>query len=144
MSEARLAETGTNGRDSDELTARQRKALPFLVSASSRERGCKAAGIGRSTLTEWLKEPAFTRALEDAEAMAFREALGRVQRLTDSAAGALEALLGSDTESIRLRAAAEVLGTSMKAREEITLEERLMALEARIEEVGRAPARLRP
>lgn len=127
-----MAESGTNGRGSEELTLRQRKTIPHLVAASSRERGCKAARIGRSTLTEWLKQPAFAEALRSAEALAYREALATVQKATGEAAEVLRGLLASESEAIRLRAASELLAFSMKSRDAVEIEERLEAIEARM------------
>lgn len=128
-----MAETGANGQDS-ELTPRQRRAIAHLVAAPTREAGCKLANVGRSTLTAWLAQPAFTLALREAEDAAYRESLVAVQRLGARAVEALEGLLASEIESIRLRAAVEVLGFALKARDQVEIEERLAALEARTTE----------
>ncbi|MBI4563852.1 MAG: hypothetical protein HY716_04065 [Planctomycetes bacterium] len=127
-----LAENAANWRDSGRLTPRQRRAIPFLVASPTREAGCEAAGVSRSTLSEWLRQPAFAGALEAAEDAAFREALGRVQKATGKAAAALEALLESGTESVRLRAAVELLGVALRVRDVVVLEERLASLESRL------------
>ncbi|MBI2900068.1 MAG: hypothetical protein HYY17_07770 [Planctomycetes bacterium] len=130
-----VAENGEKWRDSeDALTARQRKAIPILVSSTTREAGCDAAKIARSTLSKWLNDPSFVKALENAEARAYCASLARVQRLAGSAAEALEGLLRSEVESIRLRAAVEILTHGLKARDAIEIDERLAALEARLVE----------
>lgn len=125
-----MANSSNNGHE--ELTHRQRRALPCLVSAPSYERGCKLAGIGRRTLTGWLGQATFRRALRDAEGSAYRAALAEVERGMSKAARTLRHLLRSENEGIRLRAAAEMLGVAFKAREVGAIEDRLREIEAKL------------
>ena len=124
-----MAQAGTNGHD---LASRQRRAIPHLVGSASYEAGCRKAGIGRSTLTKWLGQERFINALRAAESQSYREALVTIERATGEAAETLRALLTSDNESIRLRAATELLAFSLKGREAVEVEDRLRALEARL------------
>lgn len=121
---------GANGREFEAgLSRKQARALPLLVAAANREAGCAAANVGRSTLTRWLAEVPFREALRAAEDLAYREALRDVQRASGEAVEVLRALLASEVESIRLRAAVEILAHGMKARDAVEIEERLAVLE---------------
>jgi hypothetical protein len=57
-------------------------------------------------------------------------AMARLTRTTTRAAGVLRALLESEDEKVRLRAAQQVLEQATRLRESVTLEQRLRALEA--------------
>jgi hypothetical protein len=121
-----------NGRD---LTAKQKRAIPHLSAAPSREEGCRRAAIGRSTLTRWLSEPSFRRALAEAQDETYQEALRDVQRAVGEAVEVLRGLLKVDTEGVRLRAAGEILAFGLRARDALVIEERLQALEERVMEI---------
>jgi hypothetical protein len=111
------------------LNQRQLRAIPILASATTWKAGCKAAGVGTSTVRRWMDEPTFAHVLREAEAALYLEGLRRVQRAAGSAADTLRKLLGSKVEAIRLRAAEMLLSLGMKTRDALELEERLAAIE---------------
>lgn len=121
-----MAQTGTNGQ---ELNPRQRRVIPHLVGSPTYEQGCRRAKIGRSTLTVWLSQPTFLTALRQAEDHAYREALVIIQRASTGAAETLRELLKSENESIRLRAATELLSFGLKSRDAVEIEDRVRILE---------------
>jgi len=54
----------SKAKEKAELTERQRKAIPFLVSSPTYTEGCKKAKINKTTLYNWLKEPEFKAELD--------------------------------------------------------------------------------
>ena len=113
-----------------ELSGPQMKTIACLVAANSIEEAAKAARVSRSTVHRWLQEEAFRAELGRARAALFNETMARLQSATAASVTVLGELLKSKHEAIRLRAAGLVLGTGLKAREVIDLEERVRRLEA--------------
>jgi len=112
-----------------ELTPPQARAVAALVLCESIEAAAAECGTSRSTIHRWLHDPAFARELRKARAAMFDEALAELQDATREGVRELRMLLKSKHEAVRLRAAALVLASSMKARESIELAERVRVLE---------------
>lgn len=119
-----------------ELTPKQRRAVAALVEHGEIQAAATAANVARSTLYEWLQQPAFTSALRDAEAAALRELTRGLLALGKRATGAIAGVLDDPdaTAAAKLRAADVVLGKLLQLRELVELEERVAALEQRIGE----------
>jgi len=123
-------ETNTNPNG---LTARQEKLLSILAGNPNIQAAAKAAGIGRSTVHRWLKEPAFREELTRRRNMALTEAMNSVQAYTAQAVEELVKLLGSSNEWIRRQVCMDVLNCSHKIREVEQIEQRLDAIEKAME-----------
>ena len=118
--------------DSEALTERQRRLIPFLLTSRSTEEACRRARINKSTVYEWMKDQAFRNELKLQRAAVIDEAL---QTLKGSIVKATETLvrhLGSKRENISIRAAEKIIEFAQKAIEQEDLEKRLEELEARI------------
>jgi hypothetical protein len=115
--------------DGPGLTARQRRALPFILEAPTMEAGARAAGVSKTTLYEWLKRDPFRAQLEAARADLFKEGMGALKGAAGKAARRLIELLDSKNENTRRLTAREVLALSMRIDETEGLEKRIEALE---------------
>ncbi|WP_376793088.1 phBC6A51 family helix-turn-helix protein [Thermoflexus sp.] len=123
------------------VTPRQRRAIEALVTFGTTQAACEVAGVSRTTLYRWLRQPAFRQALAEAE----RAALAELQRdllvLARGAKDALKDALASEDLRQRLRAADMVLGRLLQLHEMMNLEERLAELEKAVESLTKGEAR---
>jgi transposase len=83
------------GSKPDGLTARQEKLLSFLAGNPNIQAAANAAGIGRTTVHRWLKDPAFREELTRRRNRALTEAMNSVQAYTAQAVEELIKLMGS-------------------------------------------------
>ncbi len=119
------------------LTAKQVKALEALLDGANVQDAASAAGVNRKTVARWLQEPAYwklyqvnsRRGLE----LAARRLTGKLDMAVDMVASVME-----DDEApagVRLRAAQQVIEGSLKLLDATDIQERLAALEERLEHV---------
>ena len=115
------------------LSTKQQAAIAALLSSPSITEAAEASGIGRSTMHRWLEDPEFKQALSAAEAEAISSAVRRmVGDMSDNLATMRD--IRDDKESsaaLALRAAIALDASLLKWREIASIEERLVALEAR-------------
>jgi len=134
------AETGgirhpaAGGLRLDGLRPHQRRAIPHLVAAVTRDAGSRAAGISRSTLTAWLTDPKFRAALRRAEDSAFGEVLDHVRKCVTRSVAILAGLASSRRvpPAVRAGAASKLLDVGLKVHETIHFHDRLSAIEERL------------
>jgi hypothetical protein len=120
----------------EELTARQLRAIPYLLGAPSVEEGCKRARVSKAAVYEWLKEETFRRELKRQRDAVIERALDSLKGSISKATETLVKLLDSDKEAIQARAAEDIIEFTQKAIETEELEKRIAALEARVIEQG--------
>ncbi len=89
----------------DALSPRQQSALPVVALSTSLTHAAQAAGVGRSTLTRWMNDPAFrseiVRVRQEAAELARQEMQGMMLR----AASVINNAMDDADPAIRLRAA---------------------------------------
>ena len=121
------------------LSTKKQAAIAALLTSPSITEAAEASGIGRSTMHRWLEDPEFKQALSAAEADAISSAVRRmIGDMSDNLALMRE--IRDDPGSsaaLKLRAAALVDASLLRWREAATLEERLVAIEARLTSEGR-------
>jgi predicted DNA-binding protein YlxM (UPF0122 family) len=122
--------------DSKALTARQTRVIPYLLDAPSIEEGCKRAKVSKAAVYEWLKNESFKAELKRQRDELIRGALYSLKANVSKATRTLVKLLDSESESIKARAAEDILEFTIKAIEREELEKRIEALEARIGQQG--------
>ena len=132
MTDKDMQENSTNG-----ITVKQQKAITALLSERTAGLAAKKAGIGERTLYNWLADPAFRGALREAE----REVLDTVtRRLTAGQALALDTLekliQSARHESTKLTACVSWLNMFIKYRDMQDIDERLTALEEKMNSKG--------
>ena len=122
--------SGNNGKElGKDLSERQRRLIPFIVSANTIEEGCRQAGISTVTFYSYLRDPLFTEELRKARDAAVAEAMESLKAATTKAVDKLVALLDSQDEGIRRKAAVDVLTFISKWREFHEIEDRLVYIE---------------
>ena len=116
----------------DTLTARQRKAIAALLVAPTVSAAAEIAGVSRSQLERWRRQPAFRTALAQAEADIIEEAARQLLKLQGAAIRVIAAVMldGNSHAGVRIRAAESILANTLRLRELTNLEERIAALEA--------------
>ena len=112
------------------LTGRQLAAIARLMAGDNVTRAAEASGVPRRTLTRWLTEEPFTRALEAAQADAIADSVRHLAgALSEASAAVIRLARESEDEAIRLRAALAVVSMYRELRDAGDLEARLAALE---------------
>ncbi len=120
----------------ERLTPKQHKAIEALLAQPDVTAAMAAAGVARSTLYRWLKQPAFRRALQEVEAAAIAELQRSLIRLGDKAIKALEAALdGKAAVSVKVRASNYILGRLLQLHELVDLQEQLNEQAKQIQEM---------
>ncbi len=121
-----------------ELSPKQRRAIAALIETGEVLAAADAADVSRTTLYQWLKNPAFTAALRDAEADALRSLTRQLVSLGKRATATIADAMTdpSVNASTRVRAADVVLGRLLQLRELVDLEERVASLEASVAAQG--------
>ena len=117
------------------LTAKQVKGLEALLDGANVQDAASAAGVNRKTLGRWLTEPLFWKLYQVNSRRGLELA---ARRLTGNLDGAVE-LITSVMEdedappAVRLRAASQVIDSSLRLLEATDIQERLAALEERLQ-----------
>jgi hypothetical protein len=116
-------------KEDSQLTERQRRTLPFLVSCKNIKEACREAKISHETYYAWLDVPAFRNELNRLRNYAMSEGLQQLRDSVTQASQKLIALLDSESEETRRKAACNILEFSLKIQELGELEERLVSIE---------------
>jgi hypothetical protein len=113
------------------LSPKQRKAIEALMQTGEVSTAATVAHVHRDTIYRWMKQPAFSAAVREAEADAIDEVSRVLIRLSRSAVGTLAQAMADREAPLgpRIRAADITLSRLLQVRELATLEERLTALE---------------
>jgi phage terminase small subunit len=115
-----------------ELNARQRRAIPFIVSSPTVTEGVNKAGVNPKTFYQWLKQPEFKAELDRQRNEVAKAAF---ENLTQSLTKAVENLVGLlDNKNDRLKrlACEDVIEYILKHKEIEDLENRISAIEQRL------------
>jgi hypothetical protein len=118
------------------LSHKQELALAALLSEATVAAAAEKASVAEVTLYRWPKLPEFLAAYRAARREVVEKAVAQLQQSSWAASTTLIRLLGSGSESIRLRAAQTILDQANKAVEMLDFEERLAALEEQAEWQG--------
>lgn len=116
------------------LTANQKKVLTALLDGHNVAGAAKQAGVDRTAVYRWLREPGgrFTAALQDASAAMLQGTTAQLAGLTGAAVLVLAMTMKDGSErgaSTRVRAAEAVLSHAARLAELVALESRIRALE---------------
>ncbi len=111
-------------------------AIGALLTHSTHAEAARAAGVSKSTLARWLRDPAFAQAVREARRHALEQSLGALSAATAEAVATLRASLQAEGEAVRVRAAVAILEHALRAAEVGDLAERIAALEAALEARG--------
>jgi predicted ArsR family transcriptional regulator len=108
--------------------------LVQLAGGASIKQAAEAVGISERTARRRMKDDVFVARLEELRQRCFERALDRLGQLGTAAVDTLESLLDAAVSpTVRLGAARAVLEYGLRLRDEIELEERLRALEEKMQ-----------
>lgn len=113
------------------MTPRKEKALRALLVSRTRAEAAKAAGIGESTLREYMKDAEFMERYETAFAGMVRDAAQQARQTLSPALSTLREIMedGEEPAQARITAARSILEYSLKLTEQAEIMEQIKALE---------------
>ena len=112
-----------------------------LARGASYSEAAVAAGVGERTVVRRMQNPAFRAEVERVRSAMLGIAMGRLTAAVAGAVDTLADLLHPETlSSVRRGAAHSILGHALRLREHLDHEERLAALEARLDSRERSDA----
>jgi hypothetical protein len=120
-----MAENGRRKRDAELLLA--------LAGGQTVRDAAHSAGIGERAATRRAADPAFCRRVAELRSGMVARAAGQLADGMAQAVATLRGLLRAESESVRLAAARSILEIGPRLRETAELEERLAAIESRID-----------
>jgi hypothetical protein len=115
-----------------QLTDRQLKAIPVIVTSSTYTEGCEKAKLNRTTFYEWLKNPEFKTELDRQRQEIAEEAFGILSQSLTKAVETLVGLLNHTDDRLKRLAANDVIDYILKHKEVEDLEKRIAAIEERL------------
>lgn len=118
------------------LTVRQLKAIPFIVSSPTYTEGMQKAKVNRSTFYKWLKEPEFKAELDRQRDEVAAEAFGILSQSLTKAVETLVGLLNHKDDRLKRLTAKDIIKHFLKHKEVKELEERIAAIEQRLDQQG--------
>ena len=116
-----------------DLTKRQQRAIPVILASPTYTEAAQKARVGRNTLHNWLKDPAFQDELERQRDQITDQAYGLLTQNLTRAVETLTTLLETSDNRLKRLAAKDILDFSIKHIEMKELEERLAAIEERLQ-----------
>ncbi|NUQ86493.1 MAG: hypothetical protein HUU11_17455 [Anaerolineales bacterium] len=120
----------------DNVTPRQQIAITALLTGSNLEQAAQAANVSPRTLYRWMRDDAFAKALDQAQADITHQAARKLANLLNEGVDGLGTLLKTANlpPMERLRIIQTILQAFPKLHETITLEDRLDRLEKELEQ----------
>ncbi len=120
-----------NAQKNEHLKPKQRAAIDALLSERTKIDAAARAGVSRTQIYKWLKQPIFKSALIEAEAAARNEIKRRIIKRAESLADTIGDIMESADipPAVRLSAAARLGDLFFRSDEQADLEQRITALE---------------
>ena len=118
------------------MTPRKEKALQALLVSRTRAEAAKAAGIGESTLREYMKDPEFSERYREAFGNLVQDATRQAQQALTLALSTLTEIMENTGEqaTARIQAARYLVEYALRLGEQCDLLARLERLEAAVKE----------
>ena len=125
-----MSKTKTENRDRN-LTPCQSVALKAFLEGNNWETTAKIAGCHVSSITRWMRLPAFREAINDATNLGFSEAGTRLSGSAYRAACTLDRVMMDESTKpeVKVKAALEILNYALKLSENMDLQNRIRLLE---------------
>jgi molecular chaperone DnaK (HSP70) len=118
----------------NELTTRQSRTIPFIVTSPTIIEGVTKAGITTKTYYQWLEQPEFKAELDRQREEVAQNALDTLTQSLAKAVENLVKLLDNTDNRLRRLACKDVIEYILKHREIEDLDKRLTAIEQRLSE----------
>jgi len=119
--------------EKSQLTDRQLKIIPIIVTSPTYTDGCKKAKLNRTTFYQWLKQPEFKAELERQRSEIVEAAFGMIAQNIEKAVSTLVGLLDTSDDRVKRLTANDIIGHFLKRRELVELEERIERIEKQLE-----------
>ena len=116
------------------LAPKKQRAVMALIEHGSPKRAAESCGVSRNTLYKWLEDDDFVAALQNAENVALQAFQRQLVSMSHLAADAIRDGLQDSDIRVRLRAADIFTGRLLQLRELLEFEDRLRAVEERLNE----------
>lgn len=114
---------------SDELTAKQQKAIAALIESPTLTEAAERASVSVATLWRWMRVDVFQREYRAARRQVVEQAVAQLQSLTSEAIQALRRNLTCGKPAVEVTAANSILQHAIRGVELIDLEERISEIE---------------
>ena len=115
-----------------QLTDRQLKAIPIIVTSPTYSQACKKAKVNRTTFYEWQKIPEFKAELGRQRDEVTAEAFEMLSQGLTKAVEALVGLLDNKDDRLKRLAAKDIIEHILKRKEIEDLDKRLKAIEGKL------------
>lgn len=120
---------------SGKLSRKMETAIVALLNQPTLTLAAEASGISETTLWRWLQREDFAKAYKKARKQAVNQAIAHIQKISGEAVDTLREVMNNGTkETARVTAARAILELTLKAYEIEDLEERIEALERRMQD----------
>lgn len=125
---------GTNGTEHELSAAKDDLISAALVSGASYRQAAEAAGVARSTVGRRMQDPTFRSSIEYERVRALHRAGRRLGEITEMAVETYAEVLESEEATVgqRLKAADAVLATFRSISSDLSIANRLQAIEERL------------
>jgi hypothetical protein len=117
-------------KKADDVSAKQDKLIPFLLTENSIEAACKRAGIGAATYYRWLGDKAFVEKFREARNSILENTVARLQSLAGEAVETLKKNLTCGNPAAENRAAQMILEQTVKGVETLDILQKLEDVKA--------------
>ena len=101
-----------------------------LARGDTFDQAAEAAGVNRRTVYRWRKNPRFAAKVRQIRDEMVSEAAGRLAATITAGINALVKLLDDENPAVRLRAATEIIDSTLRVRNAVDVADRIAALEA--------------
>ena len=112
-----------------QLSRRQLRAIPFIVSSSTYTEGCQKAKLNRTTFYDWLSQPEFKAELDRQRDEITAEAFSILTQSLTKAVEALTGLLDNQDDRLKRLTAKDVIDFIIRHKENEDLDRRLTEVE---------------
>jgi hypothetical protein len=119
--------------EKSQLTARQLKIIPIIVTSSTYSDGCKKARLNRTTFYQWLKQQEFKAELDRQREEIASEAFGVLAQTLTKAVETLVGLLDTGDDRVKRLTANDIISHYLKHKEIKELDERIQRIEERLD-----------
>jgi hypothetical protein len=127
-----MKQNETTNQNAAKLTARQVRAIPFIVGSATYTEAIEKAGVGRKTFYEWLKQPEFKAELDRQRNEIAEEAFRVLENSLTKAVNALTGLLDTSDSRLKRLVCNDIIDHILQRKEIEDLDKRLTAIEQRL------------
>ena len=117
-------------KKAEDVSVKQDKLIPYLLTENSIEAACKRAGVGTATYYRWLSDKAFVEKFRQARSSILENTVARLQSLAGEAVETLRKNLSCGNPAVENRAAIAILDQTVKGVETLDILEKLETVQA--------------